>query len=68
MRGALQTTLGRLPSTHSGSRWPSWLTVLTRERRWPAERLETAERLQRQRRQALSRRTEHPELRWLRRY
>ncbi len=68
MRGALQASLSRLPSTHSGPRWPSRLTAMTRERRWPAGRLETVERLQHQRRQALSRGAEHPELRWLRRY
>lgn len=69
MRGALQATLGRLPTTHKGSRWPTWLTALARPRRqWSTERLEAFERLQRERREALRTSAEHPEFRWLRRY
>ena len=69
MRGVPQVTLARLPSARPGLRWPSWLTALIRpQRRWPPERLETLERLQRERRQDLSKGAEHPELRWLQRY
>jgi hypothetical protein len=69
MRGALQATLGRLPSTRRASRPSGWLTVLARPRRqWSTERIEAFERLNRQRREALSRGAEHPEFRWLRRY
>jgi hypothetical protein len=68
MRGALQATLGRLPSTHRASPWPKWLTALVRPRRqWSSERLETFERLHRQRREALMKGAEQPELTWLRR-
>jgi hypothetical protein len=69
MRGALQATLGRLPSTQPASRWPQWFIALARPRRqWSTERIEAFERLQRQRREALMRGVEQPELRWLRRY
>ena len=66
MRGVTQATVGRLPSPALSRRSPSWLTGLTRERRWPSERLETIERLQRERRQALRAGVERPELKWLR--
>jgi hypothetical protein len=69
MRGALQATLGRLPSTRRASQWPEWFTGLARpRRRWSTERLEAFERLHRQRREALMRGAEAPELKWLRRY
>lgn len=55
MRGLPQASLSRLPSLDSGLRWPSFLpTRLTRGRhRRDIERLETVERLGRQRRQVL---------------
>ncbi len=69
MRGALQATLGRLPSTRRTSPWSRWLAAVARPRRqWSTERIEAFERLHRQRREALSRGAEHPELKWLRRY
>lgn len=69
MGGALQATLGRLPTTRRMSAWSGWLTVLVRpKRQWSIERIEAFERLNRQRREALSRGAERPELKWLRRY
>lgn len=69
MRGALQATLGRLPTTGQGLRWRTWVIALARPRRqWSTERLEAFERLNRERREALRHGAEHPEFRWLRRY
>lgn len=69
MRGALQATLGRLPTIRQGFRWPGWVSALGRPRRqWSTERLEAFERLDRERREALKHGEEHPEFRWLRRY
>lgn len=69
MRGVPQATLARLPISRPRRRWPSWAIVVTRrERRWPSARVETLERLHRERREALRKGAEQPELRWLRRY
>ena len=69
MRGVPQASLSRLPSQDLGLRWSFRAAVRTRVRRRSLDRLETVERLRRQRRHSLRAGSESRLSRqWLRRF